>query len=97
MDATDINTATASTKLYDGDNVTFSKLLTEGENMLLQHVTRYGSTGYPIGKVGRFWHWRDAFGVKGSPTPYKTKRAAHEAFQAWQQLMLDIKAGRVER
>ncbi len=62
--------------------------LSTDENDLLQHVSRWGSDGWPIQKVGRNWHWVESWGVKGSPTVYKTKRAAGEAFQAWIDAML---------
>lgn len=88
---------TNAIKLYDGPNAVFSSRLTEGENSLLQHVTMWGSSGYPISKQGRGWVWRDAFGVKGSPTVYRTKRAAFAAFQLWIELVLDYRAGRIER
>lgn len=84
-------------QLYTGSNATFSRKLTEGENELLAHTIRWGSDGYPISKVGRRWHWREAFGVKGAPVSYKTKREAFAAFEAWIAMMCDIKAGRLER
>jgi len=57
--------------------------LTDDEAALLYHVTRWGSDGYPVRKLGRGWivdQWRS---VKGPPVVYKTKRAAVAQFDAW--------------
>lgn len=62
--------------------------LTDGEAELLCHISRWGSDGYPIERVGRSWHWRTWRTVRGSPIVYKTKRAATEAFEAWHDLAL---------
>lgn len=71
-------------------------LLSPEEQALLTHVTMFGSAGYPIRKLARGsrWVWDDAFGVKGTPTVYKTKRAAVAAFEVWCSLMRDKLAGR---
>lgn len=60
--------------------------LNENEKALWAHVRRWGSSGYPIQKMGSRWFWREAFGVKGSPVAYKTKRAAVAVFEAWMDL-----------
>ena len=69
--------------------------LTEGEQQMLGHWSMYGSDMYPIAKAGRVWIWHEAFGVKGSPTVYKTKKAAYKAFEAFIDVLLDAKAGRI--
>lgn len=52
--------------------------LTSNETLFLTHMSRYG--GYrPVHKYGRKWGWVTFCGVGGSPTLYKTKRAAHQA------------------
>lgn len=60
--------------------------LTQADHELRAHITMWGEPGYPINKIGSRWYWRDAFGVKGSPLPYKTKKAAIEAFEGWLSL-----------
>lgn len=57
--------------------------LSENERALLSHVLMWGSDGYPVAKLGRKWQVADAFGVKGPPTIFKTKRAAVAQFEAW--------------
>ena len=67
----------------------------EAERRLHQHVTMFGSAGYPIRKVGRSWHWEDSFGVPGAPTVYKTKREAVAAFERFLDILCDKAAGRL--
>ena len=69
--------------------------LSEAEHRLMDHVTRWGSDGYPVRKVGRGWHVEQSFGVEGIPMVFKTKREAVEAFERWHALMLDKHAGRI--
>lgn len=69
--------------------------LSASEKSIVQHVSRWGSDGYPITKVGRRWHWNEMFGVRGAPVSYKTKRAAVQAFENFHDLLLDKAAGRV--
>lgn len=63
--------------------------LTDDEAALLTHITRWGSDGYPIEKLGRKWVWRQWRGVKGSPVLYKTKKEAVAVFELWQELVLE--------
>ena len=69
--------------------------ITEDEAHLLLHVTRRGSAGYPIQKMGRKWYWMDWRSVKGAPTAYETKRAATAAFEAFLDILIDATAGRI--
>lgn len=57
--------------------------LTNEQNALLAHALMFGIEGYPIQKISGRWMWVEAFGVKGSPTVYKTKKAAVAAFEGW--------------
>jgi len=57
--------------------------ISEDENALLDHVTQWGSDGYPVARLGRRWAWQDWRGVRGSPIRYKTKRDAVAAFEVW--------------
>ncbi len=67
--------------------------LTSNETLFLTHMSRYG--GYrPIHKYGRKWGWVTFCGVGGSPTLYKTKRAA---LQAVDQFIDSLMAKEVNR
>ncbi len=81
---------------YQHENQTFSPFLTDAENHFLQHITRYGSDGYPAQKVGRNWQWMESWGVKGAPTVYKTKRDCVAAIERYVDILLDKNAGRLE-
>lgn len=69
--------------------------LTEDEQGLLNHIIRWGSDGYPVRKFGRGWTWGPFRSIKGSPIVYKTKREATAAFEAYEQHLMDRKAGRL--
>ena len=68
--------------------------LSEDENGLLVHVSMWGSTGYPVNKIGRKWSWSFR-GIKGPPVVFKTKREAVASFEAYYSILLDRAAGRV--
>lgn len=61
--------------------------LSKDERALMNHVSRWGSDGYPVSKLGRKWQWHDSHGVKGAPVLYTTKRAAVEAFERYMDLL----------
>jgi len=67
--------------------------LNENENAFLGHITMWGSTGYPVMKVGKVWMWTEAFGIKG-PVCYKTKKAAFAAVEAYLLALRDRAAER---
>lgn len=70
--------------------------ITDNEKELLGHISKWGSDGYPVRKVGAGkWIWFEFFGCKGAPTVYKTKREAFQAFEAYQDILLDALAGRI--
>lgn len=78
-------------------NATFSNNLTEGENQFMQHMTRFGSSGYPVKKCGsRHWAFEKAFGAGGSPRVYPSKREAMGAVEAFMDILRDRIAGRLE-
>ena len=58
-------------------------VLTDSEYAFFDHTIRWGSDGYPVVKASRKWFWVEAFGIKGSPAPYKTKREAFAAVEAY--------------
>lgn len=70
--------------------------LNANERNWLNHMTRWGSDGYPVRKLrpGR-WVWDEFFGIKGAPTVYKTKKAAMAAVEAYEDLLIDKHAGRI--
>lgn len=67
--------------------------VTEAEHRLLNHVTMWGSDGYPVHKAGRNWTW-GTLEVSGPPTVFKTKRDAVESFRAFEDVLIDALAGR---
>jgi hypothetical protein len=64
--------------------------MTEDERALLNHVSMWGSSGYPVQKVGRSWQWRDWRSVRGAPTTWKTKREAVAAFERFYDMLLEF-------
>jgi hypothetical protein len=69
--------------------------LTEDEAALLVHVTRWGSDGYPVRKLGSRWVWGPFRSVNGPPVVFKTKRDAVASFEAFESVLIDAKAGRI--
>lgn len=69
--------------------------LTANQNSFLTHMMMWGSAGYPVAKVGRKWVWQDFYGIPGAPTTYRTKREAFAAVEAYVDLLIDYKAGRI--
>ncbi len=68
--------------------------ITEDEKDLLTHWSRFGSDGYPIKKLGRGWYWSYR-SIEGPPTIFRTKREAVRSFEAFVDILLDAKAGRI--
>jgi hypothetical protein len=66
----------------------------EDQAALLQHISRYGSDGYPIHKVGLgcLWSWK--FNSIGTPQIFRTRREAAASFERYYQMLLDRKAKR---
>jgi len=60
--------------------------VSEDERALLTHVSRFGSDGYPISKLGRGWSWGYR-GIKGPPKVFKTKREAVASFEAFMDIL----------
>ncbi|MGH7239780.1 MAG: hypothetical protein ACREHG_06895 [Candidatus Saccharimonadales bacterium] len=63
--------------------------ITENEEAWLGHMMMFGSTGYPVAKVNSRWIWQEAFGVQGSPTTYRTKKACVEAITKFQDVLIE--------
>ncbi len=70
--------------------------LTDDERNLINHVTRWGSDGYPIHryKSGK-WAWGPWRSVNGPPVCFRTKRDATASFEAFHEVLLDALAGRI--
>ncbi len=66
-----------------------SRPITEDERALIQHITMWGSDGYPINKWSSGWTWGPWRGVKGPPTVFKTKREAAASFEAFERVLID--------
>lgn len=65
--------------------------ITEDEHALMNHVSMWGSDGYPICKAGRGWVWGPWRSVKGPPVVFKTKREATVNFEAFINMLADAK------
>ena len=64
------------------------------ERDLLNHVSMWGMEGYPVNRVGsRKWSW--SYRDISTPAVYNTKREAIASFEAYHQILLDRKAGRI--
>lgn len=61
--------------------------INEDEKGLLNHITMFGSDGYPIRKLDRGWYWE--FRGLSAPEVYKTKRAATAAFERFIDVLVD--------
>jgi hypothetical protein len=89
----DIDLDTEDTSPLDPDVLLPTRQITEGERRLLQHISQWGSEGYPIQKVGRGWTW-GADGVRGPPVLFKTKREAIESFEKYLDILrASVRAG----
>lgn len=72
--------------------------LSEDEQFVLNHYSRWGSTGYPIhkGKWGAKRWWINGIRGLGSfPIPFATKREAQKQWERYIQTLIDRKAGRL--
>ena len=64
------------------------RTLTDDERALMQHVSMWGSDGYPIRQLSKGrWIWDNWRGVRGTPVIYKTKREATEAFERFMDVL----------
>lgn len=56
---------------------------TEDQRALLVHVSRFGSDGYPVRKVGsHHWHWSFR-SIEGPQVVFKTKRECVRQFEEY--------------
>lgn len=84
----DPSSSAASSARGEQYTVVMQQPLTDDEAALLYTVQMMGSASYPISKVGSRWQWHAWRSVGGSPTLYRTKRAAVAAFELWSDLAL---------
>lgn len=68
--------------------------LTDDEIQLMKHISMFGSTGYPVRKVGSK-HWTWDFRSLNAPVVWKTKREATGSFERYHAILLDAYAGRL--
>jgi hypothetical protein len=72
--------------------------LTERESFILNHITRFGSEGYPVQKVSsRHWSWNYGNGedMHSCPVVFPTKKQAVASFEGHLEILRDKKAGRL--
>jgi hypothetical protein len=55
--------------------------LTRDERDLLTHISRFGSDGYPVGKVGSMWRW--SYRDTHSERAYTSKKQATQNFEQY--------------
>ena len=61
----------------------------------MTHIGRFGSDGYPVERVGsRHWSWSYR-SIQGPPVVFPTKKQAVASFEAFYQVLIDAKAGRI--
>lgn len=65
--------------------------LNADENQLVTHISRWGSTGYPVHPVGSAWSW--SFLTLNTPLLFRSKKAASQDFEEYHQSLL-IRAGK---
>jgi hypothetical protein len=58
--------------------------LSEDERGLMTHISRWGSEGYPVRKVGsKHWAWGPFRSINGAPVCFPTKKQAVESFEKY--------------
>ena len=64
------------------------KYLTADERDLMTHISRFGSSGYPLVKLGKSWSWnyRDSI---SSAEKFPTRKAAIASFEAYHSTLID--------
>jgi hypothetical protein len=67
-----------------------------GEERLMNHISMFGSDGYPIGKLGRGWVWLWSWDtVTGPPTVWKRKKDAVAYVEKFLDILHEAWAGRL--
>lgn len=62
--------------------------LNEDEKYVLHHVSRWGSDGYPVVRIGsHHWTWGPIRSIQGPPVVFKTKRAAVLSFEKYLEML----------
>src|SRR3990167_6131097 len=70
--------------------------LTGDDRALLVHVSRWGSDGYPVRRVGgRCWTWD--YRSLSAPERYATKREAVAAFEAYHAVLISSAGAEAKR
>lgn len=69
---------------------------TEAERHFHNHISMWGSAGYPVRKLrnGK-WLFEKMYGAGGTPIVYATKREAVAAVEACIEILCDKAAGRL--
>ncbi len=68
--------------------------LNDTENALLNHISMWGSDGYPVKRCGsRHWSW--SYREISTSRVYGTKREAIASFEAYHEILLDRAALRI--
>lgn len=63
-----------------------NRIVTEAERGLLSRITMFGSSAYPIKKLGKGWIW-ETEQISGPPVVFKTKKEATANFELFLQIL----------
>ena len=70
--------------------------LTEDENHILTHNSRWGSDGYPVAKRSGKWFIDGMLNLGKFPIAFKTKKEAFTYWEMYIDRLIDRAAGRRE-
>ena len=75
---------------------TYDRPLTDDERDLMAHIRMWGSTGYPVRKLGRRWTWGYRESIS-APHVYTTKREAVASFDTFMSVLRSCYAAEMYR
>ena len=90
--------ASANEKRKAGERSRMSAVyprMTEAQENFMRHIGRWGSSAYPVQKIGRNWQWIEFCSIPGAPTVYKTKHECVAAIENYVDFLHDLAAGRL--
>lgn len=76
-------------------NTTQTQKITPDEAFALNHWSMFGSDGYPVVKRGHVWFVEGMRGCGSCPARFNTKREAVAQWEAYIDILIDKKAGRI--
>jgi hypothetical protein len=67
--------------------LTYTRPLSDDDRALMTHISLWGSTGYPVRRLGSRWTWD--YRSLSAPGVYKTRREAVAAFETYMAVLRD--------